>query len=45
MAVVRMRNKEQHWRGVRALGDELRRQKNRDKGAVLGKWVHAALVN
>lgn len=45
MAAIRMRNKEHQWRGVKALGDELRRQKNRDKGAMLGKWVNAALVN
>jgi chromosome segregation ATPase len=45
IASVRMRSQEQHWRGVKALGEELRRQKNRDKGAVLGRWVNAALVN
>lgn len=45
MAAVKMRNQEQQWRGVKALGEELRRQKNRDKGAVLGKWVNAALIN
>jgi hypothetical protein len=45
IAAVRMRGQEQHWRGVKALGEELRRQKNREKGAVLGKWVNAALVN
>jgi hypothetical protein len=45
IATIKIRNQEQHWRGVKALGEELRRQKNRDKGAVLGKWVNAALVN
>lgn len=46
MASIRMRKLEQHWRGVRALGEELERQKNREKGGrMLGKWVHAALVN
>ena len=45
IAAMRMRSQEQHWRGVKALGEELRRQKNRDKGAVLGRWVNAALVN
>ena len=45
MAAVKMRNQEQQWRGVKALGEELRRQKNREKGAMLGKWVNAALIN
>jgi hypothetical protein len=45
IAAVKMRHQEQHWRGVKALGEELRRQKSREKGAVLGKWVNAALVN
>jgi chromosome segregation ATPase len=45
MAAIKMRNQEQQWRGVKALGEELRRQKNRDKGAMLGKWVNAALIN
>ena len=45
IAAVKMSNQEQHWRGVKALGEELRRQKNRGRGAVLGKWVNAALVN
>ena len=45
IAGIRIRNLEQKWRGVKDLGDELRKQKNKESGARLGRWVNAALVN
>ncbi len=44
-AAIKMRSRQQEWRGVKALGLELRRQENRKNGHILGKWVGAALVN
>ena len=50
MATIRMRKLEQQWRGVRMLGDELKRLRSategrKDKERMLGKWINAALVN